>query len=338
MKKVLAISLAIALIAGLLGASIAYAQGNGIKASKATAKVSELTLIDWVVVENDNDGDTLVDEDPKDDVDNDGDTLVDEDGPDTPYDSGWTTILTQNIKMPNQKDLLIDVSLETGLYTGTLVRSKRNDPEDQTFDTSTAHSQVMVRVLVDGNEAQVDPPVAYPRAVTFNDRSQTLSAKFMGIFTGDCFTIVPADPQIDNDGDGLVNEDPVGDSNGDGCPGVCDVDDDGDDSIDEGDIADDDEDGLVDEDWIDYVMVIDYDCLEPEELELILSTLSANSFNFVVADLTPGEHVITVQAKIYVEGSAQEGKYVAKALVGQGSVVIEAVRMIKGEDYLELDE
>jgi len=53
----------------------------------------------------------------------------------------WTTILTQEIKTANMKDLFIDVSLETGLYTDTLVRSK-----DDVLDESTAVSAIRVRV------------------------------------------------------------------------------------------------------------------------------------------------------------------------------------------------
>jgi hypothetical protein len=82
---------------------------------------------------------------------------------------------------------------------------------------------------------------------------------------------------------------------------------------------------------------INYTCLEPEELDLILNTMSANSFNFVVADLTPGNKVITVEVKIIANGAAEEGKYEAMAMIGQGSVVIETVRMVKAEDYLELE-
>ena len=67
---------------------------------------------------------------------------------------GWTTILSNDIKTANQKDLFIDVSLECGLYTQTEVKSKGNK------DTSTAEAGVMVQVLVDGAPA-------YPDVVTF---------------------------------------------------------------------------------------------------------------------------------------------------------------------------
>jgi hypothetical protein len=267
MKKSIVIAVAVALVV-VLGAGVVWANNTGIKASKATAKVSELTLLEWEPAP------------PS------GNTSENMTGniPETPYNGSWTPILTQNIKTPNQKDLIIDVSLETGLYTRTLVKSKRKSATDPDWDTSTAHAKVMVRVGVDGEYATVDPGVeqeagvAFPRAVTFNEREQTLSAKFMGIFTGECL-------EVDND-----------------------------------------------------TVTINYTCLEPEELDLILNTMSANAFNFVVADLTPGNHNITVEAKIVANGAAEEGHYEAMALVGQGSVVIELVRMVKGEDYLELTE
>lgn len=200
------------------------------------------------------------------------------------FEEGWNPILSSTIKTPNQKDLVVDVSLVSALYTDTLVKSKRNYEGDPDWDSSTAHAKVDVRVVIDPELGEEGQTIAYPGAVTFNEREQTLSAKFMGIFTGECL---------------IVTED---------------------------------------EETGEHTVTIDYDCLEPEELELILSTLSANSFNFVVADLTPGDHVITVEAKIVADGTAEEGKYEAYALVGQGSVVIEAVRMIKGEDYLDIPE
>lgn len=268
MKRPITIALVVTLVAALLVSGVVY--GSGIRASKATVKVSELTLLQW---EPEAPSETL----PED---------MDESIPVDPYEGDWTIILTQNIKTPNQKDLIIDVSLETGLYTRTLVKSKRNYEGDPEWDSSTAHAKVMVRVGVDGNYVTVGPGVAqeagvaFPRAVTFNEREQTLSAKFMGIFTGDCLIVDPDTGEV----------------------------------------------------------TIDYTCLEPEELDLILNTMSANSFNFVVADLTPGNHVITVEAKIIANGEAEEGEYEAMAMVGQGSVVIELVRMVKAEDYLELDD
>ena len=266
MRKRITIALVVTLVAALLFSGVVY--GSGIRASKATAKVSELTLLEWKP-------DAPSEAAPGDLTESSAN-----------YTGNWTILLTQNIKTPNQKDLFIDVSLETGLYTRTLVKSKRNYEGDPNWDSSTAHAKVMVRVGIDGNYATVNPGVAqeagfaFPRAVTFNEREQTLSAKFMGIFTGDCLIVDP----------------------------------------------------------VTHAVSINYTCLDPEELDLILNTMSANSFNFVVADLTPGNHVITVEAKIIANGSAEEGEFEAMAMVGQGSVVIELVRMVKAEDYLELEE
>ncbi len=235
MKKLIAISVALVLI---LAAVAIPASAASLPSSKAAAEVSELTLIDWTEAE------------------------------------AWDTILEQSIKTPNQKDLFIDVSLETGLYTRTLVKSKRNFEGDPDWDTSRAKAQVQVRVVID--EGTPDERDASPESVVFNMREQTLSAKFMGIFTGASFTVDPVTHQV----------------------------------------------------------TINYETLEPEELELVLETISANSFNFVIDQLTPGVHTVSVQARIATNGEAEEGEYEAKALVGKGSVVIEVVRMIQGAEWL----
>ena len=59
---------------------------------------------------------------------------------------------------------------------------------------------------------------------------------------------------IDNDDDNNVDEDTSLDMNENGCPGICDVDDDGDGQIDEGPYDDDDEDGRQSEDPYDPVV------------------------------------------------------------------------------------
>jgi len=81
-------------------------------------------------------------------------------------------------------------------------------------------------------------------------------------------------------------------------------------------------------------VIIDEECLEPEELELILDTMNANSFNFIMDDLTSGVHTVEVQARIDTAIGAQEGEAQAMATIGKGSVTVEEVRMIKGEDIL----
>jgi hypothetical protein len=151
----------------------------------------------------------------------------------------WTTILSNDIKTPNQKDLFIDVSLECGLYTATLVDSLAG-----TKDDSVAEAGVLVRVLVDGFEAS-------PGEVVFCRRSQALSAVFQGLLE---------------------------DESGNSC--------------------------LITTEFIDefgsstFVTTIDEDCLQPETLELVLDTMTANSFNFIEADLGAGVHTVEVQTSI----------------------------------------
>jgi len=223
MKKSIVIAVAVALVL-VLGAGVVWAS-NSQPASKATAQVGDINIINST-------------------------------------DMDWATILTQDIKTPNGKDLFIDVSLECGLYTMTHVKSKGGQK-----DRSMAEAVVKVQVLVDGEPA-------YPGGVVFSYREQTLSAKFMGIFTGECLEVDP----------------------------------------------------------VNHTVTINYTCLEPEELELILNTMSANSFNFIMDDLTSGVHTIEVQAMIVTDTDVQAGTAAAWATIGKGSVTIELVRMIKGED------
>lgn len=79
-------------------------------------------------------------------------------------------------------------------------------------------------------------------------------------------------------------------------------------------------------------IVVDPLCVTPETIELILETLDAASFNFVAVDVPQGVHTIAVQARVKIGGSAQNGSFLAKALVGKGSMTVESVRLIKNED------
>ena len=170
----------------------------------------------------------------------------------------WTTILENDIKTPNMKDLFIDVSLECGLYTDTTVKSKLG-----VEDISMAEAGVTVKVLVDGQPA-------YPGEVVFCNRMQQLRAKFGGIMS--C---------TDVNGDGVITVDE--------CT------------------------------WTD------------EELQLVLRTMNANAFNFILDDLTPGVHTVAVQARIVTTADVP-GDTLSWATIGKGSVTVEEVRMIKDED------
>ena len=78
-------------------------------------------------------------------------------------------------------------------------------------------------------------------------------------------------------------------------------------------------------------------CPDPEELRLILKTLNANAFNFLLADVVPGVQKIEVQARaqatVALGGVGDElGDATAEAFVGLGSLLVETIRLIQGED------
>ncbi len=90
---------------------------------------------------------------------------------------GWQTILANNIKTANQKDLFIGASLEVGLFTRTQAKSKNLQT-----DVSLAQAKVEVQVLVDGVPAE-------PGTVVYGRRSQQLSATLEGAIGG-CLSLV----------------------------------------------------------------------------------------------------------------------------------------------------
>jgi hypothetical protein len=191
-----------------------------------------------------------------------------------PKQQAWTTVLTNNIKTANQKDLFINPSLECGLYTQTKVASQKVD-----VASAMAKATVDVRVLVDGKAALPSRPnAADPKGdgVTFCRRAQQLTAALAGYET--CTT--------------------------DSVTGVVTC--------------------TVEDEWID----------------LMLDTMDANSFNYIYPDLASGVHKIEVQARIStntaVSGASQLTGAEAKGYLGYGSVTVESVRMIKGEDVVDL--
>ncbi len=232
MKKTTAIVLAFVLLITLaIGIGPASAS---LPSAKVTAQIAELAAISESQVVSDEDPDWTSDLDL---------TLA-------------TNILTQTIKTANDKDLFIDVSLLSGLYTKTNVKSKGGNK-----DTSAAAAAVLLKVEVDGTPA-------FPGWIVYNGRVQVLSATLQGIIdTVDLGTGIP------NIGD-------------------------------------------------------------PEEIGLIIGTLSANSFNFIVADLSSGMHDVDVSALLVTFAGAQSGSAKAVAVIGLGSVTIEEVRMVKGENWL----
>ena len=85
-------------------------------------------------------------------------------------------------------------------------------------------------------------------------------------------------------------------------------------------------------------ILVDEECLTDSEIELVLSSMNANAFFFVKANVRPGVHLITVEATIDLGGSSfdamEDGLFEAKALVGKGTVVVEQVRLVKDQDGL----
>ncbi len=302
MRK-LALAAAAAAVVGLFAGG---AWAGNLPSSKAAASIGNLTALGIACAQS---GDVPDDETA------DCPVLTDSD------DTGWVTVQTTFIKTPNGKELAFDVALQCGLVTFTEVKSKGGQK-----DTSQAQARVRVRVRnqdVANNTLTVIPGTvrfAQPledddedNGVTYCFRLQRLSAVFQGIFqTGDEFQIEDPDNVVGDD-EGLI-----GDGNcdpGEVCitvVGTC--------------LVIDPNTGNI---------VIDVDCLEPEELALLLETLTATAFNFLAANETPGIKKIDVQARATADTAlfgTQNGSAKGEAFVGLGSMLVETVRMVKDAD------
>ena len=208
--------------------------------------------------------------------------------------TGWVTLFTQKIKTPQDKDLFINVSLECGLTTDTTVMSKK-------LARAIAEAEAVVEVRVVVDDVAVPVNGIGDTDITFARRNQKLIAEFAGDIS-ECMSIV-------------VNDNGTPDN--------------------------------LEDDFSE--IVIDWACVDPEMLQLILDTMQANSFNFIVPDLDAMLHTVEVQAKLSYLASGNleqetidsetvtmmaEGKAFARAYLGNGSVTIEVVRMIKDEDVV----
>ena len=149
----------------------------------------------------------------------------------------------------------------------------------------------------------IDGEYAAPGPVTFRRRSQTLSATLGGILS-----------------------DLSSDSPDASCLFVEGIDTDGD--------------GIAD----DSVVKIDLDCVTPEEIELILDTMAAHTYFFYYGDAAPGVHMVRVEARIDTRVGADgeftsEADQGAQATLGHGSMGINVIRLVHGDDgsTLELD-
>ncbi len=89
----------------------------------------------------------------------------------------------------------------------------------------------------------------------------------------------------------------------------------------------------------DGVLTVQCECVvTDEEIELILDTMSAHHFNFVAANLTPGDHPVKVQVCIETDANWGNGSASALAGVGQGSLTVEQVRATNSPDGIEFVE
>lgn len=160
------------------------------------------------------------------------------------------TVLSTGIKTANKKDLLIGVSLQSGLYTDTTVKGKNGSSEK-----AGAMAGVKVKVIVkDKDGVEVD---VYPSEVVFASRVQELSAVLGGV-------IESCDVEVTDNGDGTSS-------------------------------------GTI---------VVADDCVvTDEEIGLMLSTTSANHFNFVAPDMESGDHTIDVVTTALSSAEFTNGTY-----------------------------
>jgi len=76
-------------------------------------------------------------------------------------------------------------------------------------------------------------------------------------------------------------------------------------------------------------------CADPEELQLILKTLSAHSFEFLHANAVPGVQTVEVQARAQSAvalGGTSLGEAGAAAFVGAGALSVETIRLVQDAD------
>jgi len=76
-------------------------------------------------------------------------------------------------------------------------------------------------------------------------------------------------------------------------------------------------------------------CTDPEELQLILKTLSAHHFNFLHANAVPGVQKVEVQAKAEAAvqlGGTKLGAAGAEAFAGAGALSVNIIRLVKDAD------
>lgn len=107
----------------------------------------------------------------------------------TDADEPWQSCeMTTSLKVPgSKKDLLIGVSLQSGIFTETKVKGQKG-----ATDLASADGSVEVTVLLDGEEVA-------PGTVIFNSRAQTLEATLGGVLESCDFNTCTTDMDPDSE-------------------------------------------------------------------------------------------------------------------------------------------
>lgn len=215
--------------------------------------------------------------------------------------------LSANIKVGSKKDLLIGASLQTSIFTKTVVKGKSGE---SVMESATGKITVDIELWKDGVEVLGK---VMPESVIYDSRTQTLTAVLGGVvdscedtgtwhFEDNTGTLDPNDKicmetlydNCDDKNSGSVS-----------CP-----------------------DGNV---------TIPCECyFTDEEIGLILDTMGAHHFNFVAKDLEAGEY----EVRIIVTGSTidKDDDYNdATVAVGPGCLTVEEVRATNNPNGIVFD-
>jgi hypothetical protein len=204
------------------------------------------------------------------------------------------------MKVANKKDLLIGVSLQTGLYTDTTVKGKAG-----VEDTSEAIATIKARVNLYRNGATT--PLSgnpQPGWVVFDSRKQSLRAILGGYL--DC-----------NDVGTFIDDD---------CTETCY------DNCDDKNVLDCANGGVS---CPDGNLTFFCECggdLQDEEIQLVLETMGAHHFNYVAEDLEVGNYRVVVEICRLTDVDNENDMADAKLMVGPSSLTVEQVRATNTDD------
>lgn len=222
----------------------------------------------------------------------------------TASSEGWKNVWTSPIIVKTPSDK--DLVMSFSAECG-LVTNTKVMSRNLAKAVANADAMIEVRVLVDGEPVQVGPDYLYNDSVEGYEYSTTMER--------DGYSVIYA-----RRAQSLIAE--FG-----GSFATCDQ-------------TDTDGDGIGDADG---AYIITPDCVEQETLQLVLSTMNANSFDFVAPDLAPIEHEIMVQARLTYDTDTSAAiedsptaEAAATAFLGYTSFTMDTVRMVKDAEPIEL--